>query len=81
MCDVDYGCLPGITKATDFSQLRDLLTRVLSLNGKSEIDQYSLINFLKLKLDGSVPLENYTATSVNPKLIDAMSKLYIDKLK
>jgi len=81
MGDVDYGCLPGITKATDFSQLRDLLTRVLSLNGKSEIDQYSLINFLKLKLDGSVPLENYTATSVNPKLIDAMSKLYIDKLK
>ena len=78
--DVDYKCLPNVIHCYDLSKIRDNVNSAINLKTKNIFEDDTFFNFLRLKLNGSLSMEGYTATSTEAKLIDDMATLYLEKL-
>lgn len=78
--DVDYKCLPNVIHCYDLSKIRDNVNSAINLKTKNIFEDDTFFNFLRLKLNGSLSMEGYTATSTEAKLIHDMATLYLEKL-
>jgi len=78
--DVDYKCLPNVIHCYDFSKIRENVNSAINLKTKNIFEDENLYNFLRLKLNGSLSMEGYTATSTGKELINDMATLYLEKL-
>jgi len=78
--DVDYKCMQNVIQCNDLSRMKEYVKNAISLKPEDIHNDKKFLDFIRLKLNGSVSLEGYSAASVDKNLIDDLLNLYIEKL-
>jgi hypothetical protein len=78
--DVDYKCMQNVIQCNDLSKMRECVDHAINLEVTDIHLDTNFINFIKLKLNGSVSLAGYSASSTDKNLIEDLSSLYLEKL-
>jgi len=78
--DVDYKCMQNVIQCNDLSRMKEYVKNAISLKPEDIHNDKKFLDFIRLKLNGSVSLEGYSAASVDKNLIDDLVNLYIEKL-
>lgn len=78
--DVDYKCMQNVIQCNDLSKLRQYVNEAIDMEITDIHNDKKFINYIKLKLNGSVSLDGYSVESTDKKLIEDLTSLYLEKL-
>ncbi|MDA8709376.1 hypothetical protein N9M61_02570 [Gammaproteobacteria bacterium] len=78
--DVDYKCMQNAIQCTDLSKIRFYVNKAINMETIDIHNDKKFIDYIRLKLNGSVSLDGYSVESTDKKLIEDLTSLYLEKL-
>ena len=78
--DADYVNLPNVIKCYDCSELRLNIKQALLPSDSDIFENQSFLEYVQKKLNASIILNNYNATSIDDELISNLSMLFEEKI-
>jgi hypothetical protein len=81
--DADYANLPNVIKCYDLSKIRENVTQAFSLPNLENSDIFEnhvFLEYVQMKLNSSIALDDYSANSVDSDLISKLTMLFEEKI-